>query len=243
MCNASVILGSATPSVDAYYKARSGEYKLFVMNNRAGESTLPEVETVDLREELRSGNKSIFSRRLKKMIEERLNNKEQVMLFLNRRGYVGFINCRECGHVIKCPHCDISLTAHNNGRLVCHYCGYTEPDKKLCPKCGSKYIGGFKVGTEKIEQAVKEAFPAARVLRMDFDTTKGKEGHEKILEEFSGGNADILVGTQMIVKGHDFPNVTLMGILLADLSLYSSDFRAQERTFELLTQAAGRTRR
>ncbi len=243
MCNASVILGSATPSVDAYYKARSGEYKLFVMNNRAGESTLPEVETVDLREELRSGNKSIFSRRLKKMIEERLNNKEQVMLFLNRRGYVGFINCRECGHVIKCPHCDISLTAHNNGRLVCHYCGYTEPDKKLCPKCGSKYIGGFKVGTEKIEQAVKEAFPAARVLRMDFDTTKGKEGHEKILEEFSGGNADILVGTQMIVKGHDFPNVTLMGILLADLSLYSSDFRAQERTFELLTQAAGRAGR
>ena len=243
MCNASVILGSATPSVDAYYKARSGEYKLFVMNNRAGESTLPEVETVDLREELRSGNKSIFSRRLKKMIEERLNNKEQVMLFLNRRGYVGFINCRECGHVIKCPHCDISLTAHNNGRLVCHYCGYTEPDKKLCPKCGSKYIGGFKIGTEKIEQAVKEAFPAARVLRMDFDTTKGKEGHEKILEEFSGGNADILVGTQMIVKGHDFPNVTLMGILLADLSLYSSDFRAQERTFELLTQAAGRAGR
>ena len=243
MCNASVILGSATPSVDAYYKARSGEYKLFVMNNRAGESTLPEVETVDLREELRSGNKSIFSRRLKKMIEERLNNKEQVMLFLNRRGYVGFINCRECGHVIKCPHCDISLTAHNNGRLVCHYCGYTEPDKKLCPKCGSKYIGGFKVGTEKIEQAVKEVFPAARVLRMDFDTTKGKEGHEKILEEFSGGNADILVGTQMIVKGHDFPNVTLMGILLADLSLYSSDFRAQERTFELLTQAAGRAGR
>lgn len=243
MCNASVILGSATPSVDAYYKARSGEYKLFVMNNRAGESTLPEVETVDLREELRSGNKSIFSRRLKKMIEERLNNNEQVMLFLNRRGYVGFINCRECGHVIKCPHCDISLTAHNNGRLVCHYCGYTEPDKKLCPKCGSKYIGGFKVGTEKIEQAVKEAFPAARVLRMDFDTTKGKEGHEKILEEFSGGNADILVGTQMIVKGHDFPNVTLMGILLADLSLYSSDFRAQERTFELLTQAAGRAGR
>ena len=243
MCNASVVLGSATPSVDAYYKARSGEYKLFVMNNRAGESTLPEVETVDLREELRSGNKSIFSRKLKKMIEERLNNKEQVMLFLNRRGYVGFINCRECGHVIKCPHCDIALTAHNNGRLVCHYCGYTEPDKKICPKCGSKYIGGFKVGTEKIEHAVKEAFPEARVLRMDLDTTKGKEGHEKILEEFAGGNADILVGTQMIVKGHDFPNVTLMGILLADLSLYSSDFRAQERTFELLTQAAGRAGR
>ena len=165
------------------------------------------------------------------------------MLFLNRRGYVGFINCRECGHVIKCPHCDVALTAHNNGRLVCHYCGYSEPDKKICPACGSKYIGGFKVGTEKIEQAVKESFPGARVLRMDLDTTKGKEGHEKILEEFAGGNADILVGTQMIVKGHDFPNVTLMGILLADLSLYSSDFRAQERTFQLLTQAAGRAGR
>lgn len=243
MCGASVVLGSATPSVDAYYKARSGEYKLFVLNNRAGESILPEVETVDLREELKSGNKSIFSRKLKKLMEERLANREQIMLFLNRRGYVGFINCRECGHVIKCPHCDIALTAHNNGRLVCHYCGYSEPDKKLCPKCGSKYIGGFKVGTEKIEQAVKDTFPTARVLRMDFDTTKGKEGHEKILEEFAGGNADILVGTQMIVKGHDFPNVTLMGILLADLSLYSSDFRAQERTFELLTQAAGRAGR
>ena len=243
MCGASVILGSATPSVDAYYKARSGEYKLFVLDNRAGESILPKVETVDLREELKSGNKSIFSRKLKKLMEERLANKEQIMLFLNRRGYVGFINCRECGHVIKCPHCDIALTAHNNGRLVCHYCGYSEPDKKLCPKCGSKYIGGFKVGTEKIEQAVKDTFPTARVLRMDFDTTKGKDGHEKILEEFAGGNADILVGTQMIVKGHDFPNVTLMGILLADLSLYSSDFRAQERTFELLTQAAGRAGR
>lgn len=243
MCNASVLLGSATPSVDAYYKAQRGEYKLFVLNNRAGESILPEIETVDLREELKCGNKSIFSRRLKKLMDERLANKEQIMLFLNRRGYVGFINCRECGHVIKCPHCDIALTAHNNGRLVCHYCGYNEPDKKLCPKCGSKYIGGFKVGTEKIERAVRETFPAARVLRMDFDTTKGKEGHEKILEEFASGNADILVGTQMIVKGHDFPNVTLMGILLADLSLYSSDFRAQERTFELLTQAAGRAGR
>ncbi len=243
MCGASVVLGSATPSVDAYYKARSGEYKLFVLENRAGDSILPEVETVDLREELKSGNKSIFSRKLKKLMEERLAQKEQIMLFLNRRGYVGFINCRECGHVIKCPHCDIALTAHNNGRLVCHYCGYSEPDKKICPECGSKYIGGFKVGTEKIEQAVKETFPTARVLRMDFDTTKGKEGHEKILEEFASGNADILVGTQMIVKGHDFPNVTLMGILLADLSLYSSDFRAQERTFELLTQAAGRAGR
>ncbi len=183
------------------------------------------------------------------------------MLFLNRRGYIGFINCRECGYVVKCPHCDVSLTAHNNGRLVCHYCGYSEPDKKICPSCGSKYIGGFKIGTEKIEQAVKELFPMykltvdglnqavkelcpqARVLRMDLDTTKGKDGHEKILEEFADGNADILVGTQMIVKGHDFPKVSLVGILLADLSLYSSDYRSSERTFELLTQAAGRAGR
>lgn len=243
LCNASVILGSATPSVDAYYKAGKGEYKLFVLNNRANESRLPKVETVDLRNELKSGNKSIFSRRLAELMNDRLNKKEQIMLFLNRRGYVGFINCRECGYVIKCPHCDVALTAHNNGRLVCHYCGYTEADKKVCPSCGSKYIGGFKVGTEKIETAVKELFPDARVLRMDYDTTRGKEGHEKILEEFAGGNADILVGTQMIVKGHDFPRVTLMGILLADLSLYSSDFRAQERTFQLLTQAAGRAGR
>lgn len=243
LSGASVVLGSATPSVDAYYKARNGEYRLFVLNDRAGESTLPKVETVDLREELKSGNKSIFSRRLKELMADRLGKKEQIMLFLNRRGYVGFINCRECGHVIKCPHCDVALTAHNNGRLICHYCGYSEADKKSCPACGSKYIGGFKVGTEKIEAAVKEAFPEAGVLRMDLDTTKGKDGHEKILEAFADGSADILVGTQMIVKGHDFPKVTLVGILLADLSLYSSDFRAQERTFELLTQAAGRAGR
>lgn len=243
LSGASVVLGSATPSVDAYYKARNGEYRLFVLNDRAGESTLPEVETVDLREELKSGNRSIFSRRLKELMADRLGKKEQIMLFLNRRGYVGFINCRECGHVIKCPHCDVALTAHNNGRLICHYCGYSEADKKSCPVCGSKYIGGFKAGTEKIEAAVKEAFPGARVLRMDLDTTRGKDGHEKILEVFADGGADVLVGTQMIVKGHDFPKVTLVGILLADLSLYSSDFRAQERTFELLTQAAGRAGR
>lgn len=243
LTNASVILGSATPSVDAYYKALSGEYKLFTMNNRAGAGSLPSVEVVDLRDELKKGNKSIFSRRLQELIEDRLAKKEQIMLFLNRRGVAGFINCRECGYVFKCPHCDVSLTAHNNGRLVCHYCGYSEPDRKICPSCGSKYVAGFKVGTEKIEVAVKEMFPEARVLRMDLDTTKGKDGHEKILEEFADGNADILIGTQMIVKGHDFHKVSLVGILLADLSLYSSDFKASERTFELLTQAAGRAGR
>lgn len=243
LTGASVILGSATPSVDAYYKAKSGEYRLFILNNRAKESMLPHVEAVDLREELKSGNKSVFSRKLKSLIEDRLDKKEQIILFLNRRGMVGFINCRECGHVIKCPHCDVSLTAHANGRLMCHYCGYTTPNVKNCPSCGSKYIGGFKVGTEKIEQAVKETFPDARVLRMDFDTTREKESYEKILEDFSDGKADILVGTQMIVKGHDFPRVTLVGIMLADLSLYSSDHRAAERTFDLITQAAGRAGR
>ena len=241
--DASVVLGSATPSMEAMYRARKGEYVLYEMRHRSRMQQMARVYTVDVREELKSGNHTILSGKLQSLMEERLERGEQIILFLNRRGYSGFVSCRECGHVIKCPHCDIALTAHNNGRLVCHYCGYSEPDKKLCPKCGSKYIGGFKVGTEKIEQAVRETFPAARVLRMDFDTTKGKEGHEKILEEFASGNADILVGTQMIVKGHDFPNVTLMGILLADLSLYSSDFRAQERTFELLTQAAGRAGR
>lgn len=243
LTGAFVILGSATPSVDAYYKALTGEYKLFTLNNRAGSGTLPEVEVVDLREELKAGNKSIFSRKLKELIDDRLKKKEQIMLFLNRRGIVGFINCRECGHVLKCPHCDVSLTAHNNNRLVCHYCGYSAPNVNTCPSCGSKYIGGFKVGTEKIEQVTKEMFPDARVLRMDLDTTKGKEGHEKILEEFENHDADILIGTQMIVKGHDFKNVSLVGILLADLSLYSSDYRASERTFELLTQAAGRAGR
>lgn len=243
MQGASVILGSATPSIDAFYKAKSGEYRYYELKHRAKAATLPNCSIVDLREELKKGNKSIFSVKLQELIEDRLKRKEQIMLFLNRRGYVGFINCRSCGYVVKCPHCDVALTSHNNGRLVCHYCGYTEPDKKLCPSCGSKYIGGFKSGTQKIEEMVKERFPQARVLRMDLDTTKGKDGHEKILEAFSDGEADILVGTQMIVKGHDFPKVTLVGILLADMSLFSADYRAKERTFELVTQAAGRAGR
>lgn len=243
MHNADVVLGSATPSLDATYKAMSGEYKLFIMGQRANQHSLPVVEVVDLREELKNGNRSIFSDRLTELIEDRLSKKQQIMLFLNRRGYAGFINCRSCGYVVKCPHCDVSLTAHRNGQMVCHYCGYTEPVARVCPKCGSKFIGGFKVGTEKIEQETRLAFPDARVLRMDLDTTKGKEGHEKILEQFAANEADILIGTQMIVKGHDFPNVTLVGIILADLSLYSSDYTSAERTFQLLTQAAGRAGR
>ncbi|MDO5402186.1 MAG: primosomal protein N' [Eubacteriales bacterium] len=241
--NASVILGSATPSVESYYRACNGEYKLFTMANRAGSGQLPVVYTADLREELKEGNRSIFSRKLQELICDRLKKKQQIMLFLNKRGYAGFISCRSCGHVMKCPHCDVSLTAHRNGRLVCHYCGYEEPVVHNCPKCGSKYISGFRAGTQQVEEMVKRMFPQARTLRMDMDTTSGKEGHEKILAAFANEAADILIGTQMIVKGHDFPNVTLVGILAADMSLYAGDYKASEKTFQLLTQAAGRAGR
>ncbi len=241
--NAILILGSATPSVDSYYKANTGEYRLYEIKERAVDAKLPTVYTVDLREELRKGNRSVFSDKLQELIEDRLQKKEQIMLFLNRRGYAGFVSCRACGHVMKCPHCDVSLSAHRNHKLVCHYCGYEEPEVKNCPVCGSKYIGGMKAGTQQIEQLIQKAFPTARVLRMDMDTTKTKDGHEKILSAFANREADILVGTQMIVKGHDFPYVTLVGILAADLSLYVNDYRASERTFQLLTQAAGRAGR
>ena len=241
--NASVVLGSATPSVESYYNAKKGIYKLYELKNRAAGADMPDVAVVDLREELKQGNRSIFSRKLKELIEDRIRKKQQIMLFLNKRGYAGFISCRSCGYVMKCPHCDISLTAHNNGRLVCHYCGYQTGSVKLCPKCGSRYISGFKAGTQQVEEMLKKTFPGIRVLRMDMDTTSGKDGHEKIISEFAAHNADVLVGTQMIVKGHDFPDVTLVGVLAADMSLYTSDFRAGERTFQLLVQAAGRAGR
>lgn len=240
---ASVILGSATPSIESYYKATLGEYKLFTLENRAGEATLPQVHMADMRAELKSGNRSVFSRKLHELIKDRLEKKEQVMLFLNRRGVAGFISCRSCGEVIKCPHCDVSLTEHANGRLVCHYCGYEQEKVTSCPKCGSRYVSGFKAGTEAIESFVKKEFPAARTLRMDMDTTKGKNGHEEILSMFANEQADILIGTQMIVKGHDFPKVTLVGIVAADMSLYVNDFKASERTFQLIVQAAGRAGR
>ncbi|PXV89501.1 replication restart DNA helicase PriA [Lachnotalea glycerini] len=243
MAGASVILGSATPSVDAYYKAKKGEYQLLTLTSRTSQSELPSVYTVDLREELKAGNRSILSRKLRILMEERLSKKEQIMLFINRRGYAGFVSCRACGHVMKCPHCDVSLSSHNNGKLICHYCGYEEKMVKLCPNCGSKYIGGFRAGTQQIEEIVKKEYPNAKILRMDMDTTKSKDGHAKILSAFANGEADILIGTQMIVKGHDFHNVTLVGVLAADLSLYSNDYRCSERTFQLLTQAAGRAGR
>ncbi len=240
---ASVVLGSATPSVDAYYRARNGEYKLYQMQSRPAGSSLPTVYTVDLREELKQGNRSVFSRKLRELMEQRLEKKEQIVLFLNRRGYAGFISCRSCGHVMKCPHCDVSLSEHRNGKLVCHYCGYEEILQKKCPVCGSRYLMGFKAGTEQIEEAVHREFPKARVLRMDADTTKNKGSYEQILSSFAEQEADILLGTQMIVKGHDFPGVTLVGVLAADLSLNQNDYRAGERTFQLLTQAAGRAGR
>lgn len=241
--DASVVLGSATPSLEAFYRAQNGEYKLLTLKERSKRQQLPEVYTVDMREELRAGNRSIISEQLRELIEDRLAKKQQVMLFLNRRGYAGFISCRSCGYVAKCPHCDVALTSHRGGRLVCHYCGYEEKSYQECPECGSKHVGGFRAGTQQIEELVKAEFPDARVLRMDMDTTKEKDGHEKILETFANEEADILIGTQMIVKGHDFPQVTLVGILAADLSLYADDYRAGERTFQLLTQAAGRAGR
>ncbi len=244
MQGASLVLGSATPSLEAYTKALQGEYQLFRLTERAKKnSRLAAVSMVDLRQELKEGNKSIFSRSLKALIEDRLERREQIMLFMNRRGYANFVSCRSCGEAIRCPHCDVTLTLHNNSRLVCHYCGHSISMPDHCPSCGSPYIANFGVGTQKIEQMTKKMFPAARVLRMDLDTTSKKGGHEEILTAFSEGEADILIGTQMIVKGHDFPNVTLVGVLAADLSLNTPDYRSAERTFQLLTQAAGRAGR
>ena len=243
MCGAFVVLGSATPSVDSYERAREGVYQLYELPLRIENRAMPEIEVVDLREELRMGNRSVFSARLKELMEDRLRKGGQIMLFLNRRGYAGFVSCRACGHVIKCPHCDVSLSLHHGGRMVCHYCGYQTQAPKKCPSCGSVYIGAFRAGTQQVAEAAAKAFPGARILRMDFDTTRQKGGHERILEAFSRKQADILVGTQMIVKGHDFPGVTLVGVLAADLSLYADDYRAAERTFQLLVQAAGRAGR
>ena len=240
---AKVVLGSATPSLEAYYRAKQGKYALYTMTKRARGSALPDVEIVDMREELRNGNRSVISQSLKEAMTEKLQAKEQMMLFLNRRGYAGFLSCRSCGHVVMCPHCDVSLSVHNHGRMVCHYCGYEAKKPVVCPKCGSTFISTFGTGTQQVEQVVKKMFPEAGVLRMDMDTTREKDGHEKILAAFQNQEADILIGTQMIVKGHDFPNVTLVGILAADLSLYAQDYKAGERTFQLLTQAAGRAGR
>ena len=248
MKNAILVLGSATPSLESYYRAKRGEIKLFELKEQLAGGQLPQVYVEDLRQELKDGNRSIFSRKLRALIGDRLKKGEQAMLFINRRGYAGFVSCRACGYVMKCPHCDVSLSEHTDfhkktSKLVCHYCGYETPGVTNCPQCGSKYILGFRAGTQQIEELIHKEFPAARVLRMDADTTRNKDSYEQILSQFANEEADILVGTQMIVKGHDFAKVTLVGILAADMSLHTGDYRAGERTFQLLTQAAGRAGR
>ncbi|MCT4544237.1 MAG: primosomal protein N' [Vallitalea sp.] len=244
MTGATVILGSATPCLESYYLAKKGVYTLLELKEKAATTNELNVEIVDMREELVNGNKSIFSKLLKDEIEKKLDNNEQIILFLNRRGYSRFVSCRQCGHVLKCDNCDIPYTYHAQGnKLICHYCGKTINMVSKCPSCNSKYIKQFGIGTQKVEEYTKKEFPSAKVLRMDLDTTTKKNSYDTILGMFRKGKADILIGTQMIAKGHDFPNVTLVGVLAADLSLYMSDFRASERTFQLLTQVTGRAGR
>ena len=240
-----VVLGSATPSVESYFYAKKGFYNLCQLKNRAKKGAfLPDTEIVDMRDELTMGNVSIFSRELKKDIEEKLNNKEQIILFLNRRGFSNFISCRSCGEVIKCDDCDISMTYHKaKNRLICHYCGKTKALPKLCPSCGSKFIKQFGVGTQRVEEEVKKYFPETRVLRMDRDTTGKKNSYNEFYEKIKNKEADVIIGTQMVSKGFDFEDVTLVGIVAADMSLYISDYKARERTFQLITQVSGRAGR
>lgn len=239
-----LVLGSATPSVDTYFRALKGDIELLTLKYRADGAMLPTTEVVDMREELANNNKSIFSKKLYFSIKESLEKREQVILFLNRRGFSTFVSCRKCGYVFKCDSCDISLTYHNEaGVLTCHYCGKSRKLSNLCPKCGSKYVKYFGVGTEKVEQEIKRYFPKARTIRMDFDTTRKKDSYENIYNTFKENKADILIGTQMVAKGLDFKDVTLVGVLAADLSLNLPDYRASERTFQLVTQVSGRAGR
>mgnify|MGYP004444187013 CR=1 FL=1 len=240
---AHLVLGSATPSLDSCWRARRGEYALLKLEKRFGRAELPDVRIVDMKAESRIGNMSIISTELESAMRECLERKEQAMLFLNRRGVSSVHTCHSCGHVVTCRHCNVSLTLHRDGMMVCHYCGYRIPQPKVCPSCGSPHIRGFRCGTEKVERDAARLFPDARILRMDADTTRHKRDYSELLGRFSRHEADILIGTQMIVKGHDFPDVTLVGVLAADLSLFASDYRSQERTFQLLVQAVGRSGR
>jgi len=241
---AKLILGSATPSVRSYHKALNGEYTLLTLEERAGGGELPKCEIVDMRLELEQGNRSVISRSLYAEIKEKLSQKKQIMLFINRRGASTFVSCRKCGHVMMCSSCNVSYKYHSDGNfLMCHYCGKKEAVPKVCPECGSKYIKYFGAGTQRIEDEINRLFPSARVLRMDFDTTAGKNGHLKILEKFKNHEADVLIGTQMIAKGHDFSDVDLVGIVAADLSLNTADYTGTEKTFQLITQTAGRAGR
>lgn len=238
--NCPLLLGSATPDINTYYKARElGKIELLELTKRANNSSLPEVEVVDLKQELANGNRSMFSRSLYQEIEKNLEQKRQTILFLNRRGYSTFIMCRDCGYTVKCRNCDISLTYHSYERkLKCHYCGYEEDLVTICPECGSEKIRYFGTGTQRLEQEILKQFPEAKTIRMDVDIVTKKNSHEQILNKFKNENIDILIGTQMVVKGHHFPNVTLVGVVAADSSLNIDDYRANERTFQILTQVA-----
>ena len=242
--NIPLLLGSATPDINTFYRAEQKEITLLKLTKRANKSSLPDVNVIDLKQELAAGNKSMLSNLLHKEIEENLKNKRQTILFLNRRGYSTFIMCRECGYTMKCPNCNISLTYHRfQNKLKCHYCGYEQTPVNTCPNCGSSKIRYFGTGTQKLEEAVKKEFPVATTIRMDVDTVTKKNSHEEILNRFKNENIDILIGTQMVVKGHHFPNVTLVGVIAADSSLNIDDYRANERTFQILTQVAGRAGR
>lgn len=244
LSNGIVILGSATPSLESYFLAQKGVYHLTKMDHRATQHSLPQVYVVDMRKELVNGNRSMFSKDLYEALESNLERKEQTILFLNRRGHSTFVSCRSCGFVLKCSRCNISYTYHSPyASLRCHYCGEQTKSPRICPACSSSYIRFFGVGTQKVEEEVNALLPQARTLRMDLDTTSGKHGHTRILEQFYNQKADILIGTQMVAKGHDFPNVTLVGVLAADAMLYMEDFRSSERSFQLLTQVAGRAGR
>ena len=242
--NIPLVLGSATPDISTFYKTTQGKVTLLKLTKRANNSNLPSVEVVDLKRELALGNKSMLSQSLYNSIKQNLEDKHQTILFLNRRGYSTFIICRECGYTMKCPNCNISLTYHSfQNRLKCHYCGHEEQVVKICPSCGSDKIRYFGTGTQKLEQEIKKIFPKASTIRMDVDTVTKKNSHEEILNKFKNENIDILIGTQMVVKGHHFPKVTLVGVVSADSSLNIDDFRANERTFQILTQVAGRAGR
>ena len=241
-----LLLASATPSVESFYKARSEAYTMIPLRERYGGVKLPVAIIVDMREELRLGNVSPLSKRLYQSLRRVKDRDEQAILFLNRRGYSSQISCKECGGVITCPHCSVSLTYHTDtgsGKLMCHLCGYTEATPKLCPSCSSDKLSFLGFGTQKLEGELDKFLPDMPVMRMDADTTSGKMAYDAMLEDFREGRADILLGTQMVAKGHDFPRVTLVGVALADTSLYVSDFRAAERTFSLLTQVIGRAGR
>lgn len=242
--NIPLLLGSATPDIVTFYKAQNEDIELLKLSKRANNSSLPNVQVVDLKQELANGNRTMISVKLYKLIQENLKNKKQTILFLNRRGFSTFVMCRDCGYVAKCKNCNISLTYHKKEeKLKCHYCGYEEEIHKICPECGSKKIKYFGTGTQKLELEINKIFPTASTIRMDIDTVTKKNSHEEILEKFNKDKIDILIGTQMIVKGHHFPNVTLVGVVSADGSLNIDDYRASERTFDILVQVAGRAGR